>query len=162
MALINCPECDAAVSDRAHMCPHCGYPLDEDRHASPAGDHEEILLEESPAMFGNHPFWFSLCLALSLVVVGLVILLIWRARCRGVVLTVTNKRTTLRTGIFSRTTNEIRHADVRDLIVHQGFFQRMMGVGALEISSAAHDDGDILIEGLNDPEGVADLIREHQ
>jgi ribosomal protein L40E len=27
MALINCPECEARISDRAVACPHCGYPL---------------------------------------------------------------------------------------------------------------------------------------
>ena len=29
MALINCPECKKEVSDRAHSCPFCGFPLDE-------------------------------------------------------------------------------------------------------------------------------------
>ena len=28
MALIKCPECDLQVSDKAVVCPHCGYPLD--------------------------------------------------------------------------------------------------------------------------------------
>lgn len=27
MAFIKCPDCSAAVSDRAHNCPNCGYPL---------------------------------------------------------------------------------------------------------------------------------------
>ncbi len=27
MALKNCPECDLMVSDKASVCPHCGYPL---------------------------------------------------------------------------------------------------------------------------------------
>jgi hypothetical protein len=27
MALINCPECEARISDKAVACPHCGYPL---------------------------------------------------------------------------------------------------------------------------------------
>ncbi len=29
MALIKCPECNKEVSDRAHSCPFCGFPLDE-------------------------------------------------------------------------------------------------------------------------------------
>lgn len=28
MALINCPECNEEISDKAGQCPHCGYPLD--------------------------------------------------------------------------------------------------------------------------------------
>lgn len=27
MALINCPECNREISDKAVSCPHCGYPL---------------------------------------------------------------------------------------------------------------------------------------
>jgi uncharacterized paraquat-inducible protein A len=27
MALITCPECDAKISDKAHACPSCGYPM---------------------------------------------------------------------------------------------------------------------------------------
>lgn len=29
MALIICPECDGKVSDKANICPHCGYPISE-------------------------------------------------------------------------------------------------------------------------------------
>jgi rRNA maturation protein Nop10 len=29
MALINCPECNKEISDKAVACIHCGYPLDK-------------------------------------------------------------------------------------------------------------------------------------
>lgn len=29
MSLIICPECSGKVSDKANMCPHCGYPINE-------------------------------------------------------------------------------------------------------------------------------------
>ena len=29
MALITCPECHGQVSDKAAVCPHCGYPIGE-------------------------------------------------------------------------------------------------------------------------------------
>ncbi len=28
MALINCPECNKQISDKAECCPHCGFPID--------------------------------------------------------------------------------------------------------------------------------------
>ena len=31
MALINCPECEAKISDLASSCPRCGYPLEARR-----------------------------------------------------------------------------------------------------------------------------------
>lgn len=33
MALIKCPECELQVSDRAISCPHCGYPMQEEKKA---------------------------------------------------------------------------------------------------------------------------------
>ena len=29
MALINCPECEKQVSDKAVSCPNCGYPISQ-------------------------------------------------------------------------------------------------------------------------------------
>jgi RNA polymerase subunit RPABC4/transcription elongation factor Spt4 len=31
MALIACPECEKKISDSAHVCPNCGYPLTPER-----------------------------------------------------------------------------------------------------------------------------------
>lgn len=40
MALIDCPECEKRISDKAASCPHCGYPLAEER----AGRRREAFL----------------------------------------------------------------------------------------------------------------------
>ena len=31
MALIKCPECGKEISDKAKVCIHCGYPLNEQK-----------------------------------------------------------------------------------------------------------------------------------
>lgn len=35
MALMNCPECNGTVSDKATVCPHCGYPLNTPTRQKP-------------------------------------------------------------------------------------------------------------------------------
>ena len=35
MALINCPECNKQVSDKAETCPHCGFRLKEKEPEKP-------------------------------------------------------------------------------------------------------------------------------
>ena len=54
----------------------------------------------------------------------------------GTTLTVTNEQTTLRRGLLSKFTNDVFHSNVRNIIVRQSFFQRLMGVGYVGISSS--------------------------
>jgi len=177
MALIKCPECKQEVSDQAVACPHCAFPI-----AAQLADKlhpETALLIVHPSMFGNHPLYFLLCVALIpagiatafmfaqplLVVlsgVGLAILVGWWLVCESTELTVTTKRTILRRGLLSKSTNEIRNKDVRDIHVAQSLFHRLMGTGSLGISSAAEEGGDIEIAGIPYPQQAAELIRKNQ
>jgi hypothetical protein len=86
MALIECPECKRAISDRADACPGCGYPIATDAAGSatkspapqqspkPAKDHDPVKLSDSKAPTENladkeeawmTPLWsaFMACLA---------------------------------------------------------------------------------------------------
>ena len=123
---------------------------------------ENVLYSASPAMFRNSPVAFVLSLVLCVVVIGVVILLIWYLRCKGTQLTVTNKRTTLRTGILSKHINEVFHRDVRNVRLSQSFWQRVLGVGLIELSSAGQSDVEISVSGIPDPEKVKSLINEYR
>lgn len=121
---------------------------------------EQVLYEAHPAMFRNRPISFILCVILSLVGVGLIILLIWYLRTLGTKLTVTSEQTTLRRGLLSKSTNDVFHENVRNIIVRQSVFQRMMGTGYVGISSSGQSDIEIEVNGIPDPELVKELIDE--
>ena len=98
---------------------------------------EPVLYEAHPSMFRNHPFYFMLCLVLIAAYgLGLILLLIWWIKSLGTTLTVTNDQTTLRKGILSKFTNDVFHSNVRNIQVRQTFFQRILNVGWIGISSA--------------------------
>ena len=109
-------------------------------------------------MVRNNPVLFLILL----IPIGWPVLFLWWLHCKNTRLTVTDARTTLRKGILSIATNEIRHADIRNLEVRQSFLQRRHGAGDLELSSAARGDGDIRIRGIASPDHVASIIRRHQ
>ena len=109
------------------------------RQGESMAEQEEVLYESHPSMIRNHPFAFALCILLSFVGVGLVILLIWWIRVLGTKLTVTNEQTTLRTGILSKHTNDVFHSNVRNIQVRQTMMQRIFNVGWIGISSAGQD-----------------------
>ena len=61
-------------------------------------------------------------------------------------------------GLFAKFSKEIRHSDVRMLVVRQSFLQRLFGVGGIDVSSAASDESDIRISGIAHPEKVKEVI----
>jgi hypothetical protein len=122
---------------------------------------ERILYSDSPSMFRNNPLGFLLSLLLCVVGVGVIILIIWYLKCYGTQLTVTNKRTTLRTGILSKHINEVFHRDVRNVRLGQTFLQRVFGVGTIELSSSGQSDVEISVTGMPDPENIKSLIDEY-
>lgn len=97
-------------------------------------------------------------ISLALVLLIAFYYLIWWLRYQRISLTVTNKRTTLRYGLLSRYEKEVRHSDVRMLIVSQGFLQRMLGVGTVAVSCAATSETDIKVGGIPHPDKVKALI----
>jgi uncharacterized membrane protein YdbT with pleckstrin-like domain len=119
---------------------------------------ERILYEAHPAMFRNRPITFVLCVILSLVLIGLIPLLIWYLQSRGTSLIVTTEQTTLRRGILSKYTNDVFHENVRNIIVRQSWFQRMMGTGYVGISSSGQSGIEIEVNGIPDPDRVKELI----
>lgn len=123
---------------------------------------EKVLYEEHPCMFRNNPIGFVLAIVLCLVLIGFVILLIWRLRTLGTTLTVTNERITLRRGILSKHTNDIYHSDVRNVQIAQTFFQRIFDVGTVGIASAGSGAMEITVVGMPQPNKVKELINQHR
>jgi len=124
---------------------------------------EQVLYEEHPAMFRNHPFLFILSVILIAAFgLGLIILLIWWLQTLGTKLTVTNERITLRKGILSKYTNEVFHTDIRNVQLDQSFFQRVFDVGTIAISTSGQEGIEISVQGIPHPQMVRDLIDEHR
>ena len=123
---------------------------------------EVVYYDENPSMFRNRPVEFILTCILCLVLVGLVIFLVWWLRSKGTQLTVTSERTRLRKGILSKSVTEVWHQDVRNVQLDQTFFQRLLGVGSIGISSSGQAGLEISVSGIRDPERVKELIDQYR
>ena len=124
---------------------------------------EEITFyEEHPSIFRNRPVEFVVNCLLCLVVVGFFFFFVWWLKCKGTTLTVTNDRTRLRKGILSKSITEVWHRDVRNVQLHQTFFQRITGVGTIGVSSAGQNEIEIKVRGIPDPDQVKTLIDRYR
>ncbi len=86
----------------------------------------------------------------------------WYLTSIATTLTITDNRTILREGLIQKKTSEVQHDDVRNLQVKQSFFQRLLGIGEVGISSSGQDDLEIVVQHVPDPGGIAEVIRRHQ
>ncbi len=122
---------------------------------------EEVLFEDHPKMFRNKPIIFILFLILILAYgLGLVFLLIWYIKVKATKLKITEERVELRKGILGKETNEIYKENIRNITTSQSFVQRLMGVGALTISSAATGETELSVSGFKEPEKLKELLRK--
>ncbi len=158
MALIRCPECAKPVSDAAHACPGCGYPVAEklaQGQITPAaalspGQSARLLLEVRPSWWGYfwHLFFFWLIFPP---------IIAWFSRI-STVLRIYPDRISIERGLFSKCYQDYNPQDIRSIDVDQGFIQRLVGIGDLTISTAAAMEGAEQVKSVPDPRGVRDLI----
>lgn len=130
--------------------------------ASTASEDEAILYDERPVIFRQHPIQVILAIVLIPVAVGIIWLLALWIEALGTRLVLTDRRTTLYRGVLSKSSNEIYHNHVRNVLVSQTFIQRLVGVGTIGIASAGSDDTEITAKGLPNPDKVKSIIYEHR
>ncbi|MEM7628020.1 MAG: PH domain-containing protein [Planctomycetota bacterium] len=71
---------------------------------------------------------------------------------------ITNKRTVQKTGLFSRSSSEVVHDNIRNVQVDQNVWQRVWKVGRLGISSSGQDGVEIQINHLPNPDRIRKVI----
>ncbi|MBT3489974.1 MAG: PH domain-containing protein [Gammaproteobacteria bacterium] len=117
---------------------------------------------EHPVMFKNNPIGFIISLLLIPVFgIGLLILLGWHLQNKASKLTVNENEILYEKGLLSKERSEVNISSVRTTKVKQSFFNRIFGVGAIEIYTAG-DSPEINAVGMPDPNRIRELIKTRQ
>jgi uncharacterized membrane protein YdbT with pleckstrin-like domain len=113
-------------------------------------------------MFKNNPIGFIVSLVLIPVFgVGILIFLVWYLKCKGSKLSVLGNDVLFEQGILSKERSELSISGIRTIRVKQSFFNRIFGVGTIEIYTAG-DQPEIVAEGMPDPNKVREIIKARQ
>ncbi len=122
----------------------------------------QVIYRAHPAMFRAHPFWFVLFVLLILAFgIGILILLYWYIKTRATSLTVTDHELLYEKGILSKERLAVSLQHVRSVQVNQGFINRILGVGTIEIKTAG-DEPEFTVADLPDPHEVREAISRAQ
>ena len=105
---------------------------------------------------GGRVFWSILAIFVvsGILVAGPVALTILGHRYR-----LTTQRLFIRRGILSQTVDQTELIRVDDVRLHKSFLDRLFGLGTVAIRSTDATDQELLIEGIAEPEKVAEAIR---
>jgi len=71
---------------------------------------------------------------------------------------VTDHRVSMETGIFTRSSRELRIEDIRSIAARENIF----GIGDIEFSTAARAEAEVVFHGLAHVEKVRDLVKDLQ
>ena len=82
-------------------------------------------------------------------------------KTRFTVYEITDQRIKLKTGILSQEIDECELYRVRDYKVVKPFFQRIFGLGKIELVTSDRSNSNISLNGIKDPEFLYNLIRDN-
>ena len=74
--------------------------------------------------------------------------------------TVTDQRVRASVGLFSRRVDEVEAADIRNVILTQSFFERLVGTGTVGLSTSASDGVEVVLVGVPRAEAVKEAVRQ--
>jgi uncharacterized membrane protein YdbT with pleckstrin-like domain len=122
----------------------------------------QVIYEAHPAMFRAHPFWFILSvLLIAAFGIGIIILLYWYIKTRATALTVSDQELMYERGILSKDRTSVSLKHIRSVNIAQGFVNRILGVGTVQISTAG-DEPEFTIADMPDPYVIQEAIAKAQ
>jgi len=117
------------------------------------------LYSENPVMFKNNPLGFiASVILIAAFGLGIIILLVWYLKTKALKLTVTEHDIVLEKGLLSKEHSEINIDSIRTIRVSQSFFNRIFGVGKIEIFTAG-DKPELVATGMPEPNRVRELVK---
>lgn len=125
--------------------------------APPATDQPEATVwSGGPSQWVNF-WWFVLCV--------LVIPIPWAIyrylRVATTDFTLTTERLRIQTGILNRQTEEVELYRIRDTAVGQTLFERMFGLGTIQVSSSDSRTPEFPLRAIKSPHEVREHFRKH-
>ena len=142
----------------------------------------DLLYSENPKMAKNKPIWFIIYIILNVAglvaairfdqqsyqIVGLVfwlgtiiMFLVWYLRIKSTKVTVTKYNILIEKGLLSKHRREVAIEKVRTVDVKQGFIDRILGVGHLEVYTAG-DQYEFEVKGLPNPNKIREIVKKYQ
>ena len=115
-----------------------------------------VIWSISVLISDKNMLWLALSVPLALGSVGM--LCWWWFDRLGASIEITTKRTIMHLGIFSKSSSEVVHDNIRNIQIDKTFLQRLTNVGRIGISSSGQDGVELQVNHLKDPDNLRKII----
>ena len=149
-----CPVCGETIKAAAIKCRFCNTDLGEYESAK-EDEVERLLFTGNPAVISSLGQW-----ALVVITIGIAWLVYW-AKSKSVVYTLTTQRIQIETGLFSTIKASVELFRIDDFDIHRPFGMRVLGYSMLHLRSSDPDLSTVVIAGIPNLEALADQLREY-
>ena len=120
---------------------------------------ESMEWEGKPSWLNYPAEWVLVILFLPAMGLGLLLIVLVAIKRSCSEYKITSQRVVSKTGVLNSRRAEVEVGDIRNLNVTQNLWQRLCGIGTVEISSAGGGGIEVAFAGVADPEGVKERIR---
>lgn len=115
---------------------------------------ETIVWTRHPSQWQNIG-WFLACLLLVPIPFA-----IWKwLETRNTIYSLSDQRLKFTRGVLTKTTEDLELYRVRDTKFEQGFFERLVGLGSIQLFTTDESSPDIVLPYIADAEAVREKIR---
>ena len=121
---------------------------------------ESEIWQASPSQLVNLPL-FVFCLLFFWLVIPIIVALAYYLSTRATQYTLTSQRIRLARGVFNRQVDDLELYRVKDYHVEKPFLLRLFSLGHVILLTSDQTTPNVRLRAISDPEGVADLLREH-
>jgi uncharacterized membrane protein YdbT with pleckstrin-like domain len=119
-----------------------------------------LVVMAAAALFSHQPGQPGRQIAAVLFVLALLIVLSAIVSRRSTSWSITSERLIEQRGVLAQTRREVELADIRSVEVSRTFFQRLLSIGSVVVSSAASADYLIRMQNVANPDEIAETIRK--
>ncbi len=112
---------------------------------------EVVIWEGTPSSWQNFWWWIS--------IIGIPVALAKHIALKTTKITLTNQRLRIRSGIFSKTMEEIELYRVKDWTFTEPFLMRMLGYGSVQIMSSDRTAPEVNLAWLKDARVLSEHLR---
>jgi hypothetical protein len=124
--------------------------------ATAAAGEEEIWSGRPSLWYWTGELFWGVLLSVILIGIPFLIHVFWSRNTTR--FRITNRRVSVEQGLFSRSSRELRIADIRSIAARANLF----GIGDIEFSTAARADAEVTFWGLRQVGRVRDLVKQLQ